>query len=637
MRDGVSLCVLLVDDGAAWAHALAEALGRWAGADDVRQIEDEAALEAALDTLSVDVVLTRETLGRMTGPAVLRLVKERRPECPVVLLAEGDEAAVGEAVRAGFDGAVAAALPDAARLLAMILVARELAAERAARRRTEQALRESEDRAHAVFESTGDGIIIIDARGTVVSANAAAGRLLGMDPSELVGRGLHEYRGQSFDESGAPLRYEQLPPVRALRGEPASLVKRLRTPNGREAIVRAASAPVRGSDGAIIGAVHIVHDVTEDHARARQAAQGARLRALGELAGGVAHDLNQYLSLVAGYGELALEALGRPTPDIESARDSIVTMIRGALNGGETVRRLLLFARPTPEGPPRAVDLADVLREVAKLTAPRWRDEAQQRGRPISVELEVEGDVTIHGWAGDLRETFANLLLNAIDALPEGGTIRLTARAQGGEVTAEVADTGIGVPPQHLDRLFEPFFSTKGEGGSGLGLAIVYGIVERHGGRISVESAPGRGTTFRLSFPPAAPAALSTGDSGPVQAARRFRILVVEDEPALALMLTRLLQTDGHEVTTAVSAEEALARLADQPADVVITDLGLGTGMNGWELAATLRARPNPPRIVLATGWGAEIDEQAAAERGVEAVLSKPFRLSDVRRVLAQF
>jgi CheY-like chemotaxis protein len=363
-------------------------------------------------------------------------------------------------------------------------------------------------------------------------------------------------------------------------------------------------------------------------------AQGAKLRSLGQLAGGVAHDLNQYLGLVVGYGDLAMEALDASQVNADSARDSVTTMIRAAVDGAEAVRRLLLFARPSVEGPASRVELDDVLREVAKLTAPRWRDAAQQQGRRISVDLEIVGEAAIDGWASDLREVFANLVLNAVDALPRGGTIRLSVRPTVDQIVAEVADDGIGMLPETRERLFEPFFSTKGEGGSGLGLAIVYGIVERHGGTIAVDSTPGRGTSFRLSFPAAArPEPPQVGDPDD-DVARTLRILVVDDEPALVTMLARLLGSDGHQVSVATSGEEALTILASAPIDVVISDLGMGAGMNGWELAEAVRKLPGRPHFILTTGWGAEIDEADAAARGVLAVVSKPYRLPDLRKIL---
>jgi PAS domain S-box-containing protein len=647
--EGTPLRILLVDD----TPGAEGYVSRWLGADlplaEVRQVPDAAGLSEALASDRYDVVITEAHLPWTAGLDVLRAVKERQPEHPVVMLtSRGNEDLAVSALQAGFDAYLRKGPDQGGRLAAAISAALETARERAARRRAEAALIESEARARAalaewrreatekslILENMLDAVIVTDREGRYVLVNASAGRLLGMDPSELLGVGLNEQPWQTFDEAGEPIRYEERPLVRALRGERASMVQRIRTVDGREVVARAASAPVRDESGAIVGAVHVVHDVTEDHARARQAAQGARLRSLGQLAGGVAHDLNQYLGLVVGYGDLAMQALAQDEPDIDGARDSLATMIRAAVDGAEAVRRLLLFARPSVEGPATRVDLDDVLREVAKLTAPRWRDAAQQQGRPISVVLEIEGDVAIDGWASDLREAFANLVLNAVDALPRGGLIRLAARARGREVVAEVADDGVGISAETRERLFEPFFSTKDDGGSGLGLAIVFGIVERHGGTIEVDSAPGRGTLFRLAFPAAAQPAAPDAGSPAADVARRLRIVVVDDELTLVTMLARLLASDGHDVTVATSAEEALAILAGSSADVVISDLSMGAGMNGWELADAVHALPTRPYFILTTGWGAEIDQDEAAGRGVRAVIAKPYRLPDLRQVL---
>jgi PAS domain S-box-containing protein len=486
-----------------------------------------------------------------------------------------------------------------------------------------------------MLEQMLEAVIVTDRDGRWTLANEAAGRLLGMDPKQLVGIGLDEQPWLTFDETGEPIAYERRPLVRALRGERANMVQRLKTADGRDVIIRAASTPVRDDRGEIIGAVHVVHDLTEDYARARQAAQGAKLRSLGELASGVAHDLNQYLGLVAGYGDLALEALSRATPGVEAAREALDTMVSAAVDGAEVVRRLLLFARPTLAGPAERVDLSDVMRDVLKLTQPKWRDASQLQGRRIVAELLIDGDVSIDGWPAALREAFANLVLNAVDALPSGGTLRLAAAHRDGSVIAEVIDDGIGMASEIRDRLFEPFFSTKGESGSGLGLSIVSGIVERHGGTIVVESEPGQGTTFRLTFPVATGAELFAPTLPPQASVSSRRILVVDDEPALGSMLARLLETDAHVVRIATSGAGALEILMTFNAEVIVSDLGLGPGINGWELAATVRGRQPRPYFILATGWGAELDADDAVTRGVDAIVAKPYRLPDFRRVLA--
>ena len=189
--------------------------------------------------------------------------------------------------------------------------------------------------------------------------------------------------------------------------------------------------------------------------------------------------------------------------------------------------------------------------------------------------------------------------------------------------------------PETRDRIFEPFFTTKGEHGLGLGLSMVFGVVGRQRGNVDVDSAPGQGTTFRLSFPAAAGEVENAETLEGLAPARSLRILAVDDEPDIANMVSLMLQPFGHQLSVANSGEEALEKLGQEPFDLVISDVGMGARMNGWELAERVRASFPGVRLVLATGWGAEIDQEDAAARGIDAVVSKPFRIADLQRVVA--
>jgi diguanylate cyclase (GGDEF)-like protein len=383
-------------------------------------------------------------------------------------------------------------------------------------------------------------------------------------------------------------------------------------------------------------------DVTErkDSEQQREAlAKTEKLRALGQMASGIAHDLNQSLLLIAGNGDMARKALDQPVADLTFAREALDTMTQAAVEGGETVKRLLTFGRAQPEGEAESVNLEAMLHEVARLTSPRWRDASQVEGRPISLDVDAEPDATIVGYTAGLRHALTNLVFNAVDALPGGGTIHLSARRQDDEVVVEVADSGLGMSPDVQARIFEPFFTTKGNRGTGLGLAQVFGIVERHAGRIEVLSAPDQGTTMRMYLPGAAAAAPALVRIAEPVATRRLRILAVDDEPLIGKMVSRLVRTGGHSVVIATSGEEALEHLRDDVFDVVLSDVGMGAGMNGWELAAHVQRQWPQLGFVLATGWGAQIDVAEARLKGVDAVLAKPYRpdelLNTLQRVCA--
>lgn len=400
-----------------------------------------------------------------------------------------------------------------------------------------------------------------------------------------------------------------------------------------------------------------------------QATRSERLRALGQMASGIAHDLNQSLAMIAGYSELGRRQLDRSlaagTIDSTAIGETFSIVGQAAVDGAETVKRLLTFVRSQPEGVKEQIDAGALLREVARLTAPRWSDATQAEGRPVSLHVDVDltqGPLVIEGWLASLRECLTNLVFNAVDALPAGGSIRLGAHRRGQQVLVEVEDTGVGMSAEVQARVFEPFFTTKGERGTGLGLAMVYGIVERHGGRVDLISAPGEGTTFRLwlpitlpqeettEFEPSAPTNSAAGQidpagelGGPVglaalepAASQPLAILAVDDQRPLADMVALMLRPHGHTVTVATSGEAALERLRTQRFDVVISDVGMGAGMNGWELADAVRLHYPDIRFYLATGWGAQISQEEAQSRGVVAVAAKPYRSEDLLRLLAE-
>jgi CheY-like chemotaxis protein len=284
------------------------------------------------------------------------------------------------------------------------------------------------------------------------------------------------------------------------------------------------------------------------------------------------------------------------------------------------------------------VDMAEVLRTVGRLTAPRWRDASQAEGRPIELTIDAEPDCVVDGSAAALREAITNLIFNAVDAMPTGGTIRLTARRRDDRIIVEVSDSGAGILPEIQSRIFDPFFTTKGEGGTGLGLPQVLAIVQRHGGTIDLDTESDRGTSFRLGFPASAQAAEGAAakvapQTPTARPKRSLRVLVVEDEQQLARMASLVLAQRGHQPTVATTGDEALGYLQEERFDLVISDLGLGPGKNGWDVAEAVRQHWSGTRFVLVTGWGAAIDPADARARGVDLVIAKPYRIADLRQV----
>ena len=245
----------------------------------------------------------------------------------------------------------------------------------------------------------------------------------------------------------------------------------------------------------------------------------------------------------------------------------------------------------------------------------------------------------VSGDPAELREALTNLILNAVDAMPDGGTLTLATRAEADTAVVTVADTGAGMTEEVKRRLFEPFFTTKGVKGTGLGLSLTFGIVSRHGGQIEVDSVPGTGTQFTLRFPvvsPAAGAALGRARAPVAEDARPARCLVADDEELVREMLSDLLAQAGHAVVAAASGAEAIERFRAEAFDLVLTDLGMAE-VNGWQVArACKELRPDVP-VLLVTGWGVELSAQELAAHGVDAVLAKPLRVDDLLAAVASF
>ncbi|MGD8238848.1 MAG: GAF domain-containing protein [Armatimonadota bacterium] len=361
----------------------------------------------------------------------------------------------------------------------------------------------------------------------------------------------------------------------------------------------------------------------------QQLLQSERLRALGEIASGVAHDFNNSLAAILGHTELMLSASPEGT-----ARTRLEIIDQAAHDAAATVRRIQDFARVGPRGDFLRVDLNEVVTDAVALTQPKWRDEAEAQGKRIQAVTDLGAHALVDGNAADLRSVLSNLIINAVDAMPEGGTVTVRTRRCESTAVITVSDTGMGMSEEDIARIFDPFFSTKGEGGLGLGLTVAYATVAAHGGSISVESEEGAGTTFHISLP-----AISTVEDEPADAAvataGRVRILVADDEAHVRSALIDALRADGHQVTECASGREAVALLGQETFDLVLTDLGM-PGVTGWDVAKAARASGNDPAVVLLTGWGDSITPEKLSRHGVQAVLAKPCRFAELRRVLTK-
>jgi signal transduction histidine kinase/ActR/RegA family two-component response regulator len=366
-----------------------------------------------------------------------------------------------------------------------------------------------------------------------------------------------------------------------------------------------------------------------------QLVRSERLRVAGELASGIAHEFNNVLAAILGRVQLLRRRAGQGTLAPDELGDALGILEVAAHDGAETVRRLRQFSGGSGTEPAGTVDLDAVIREAVEFTRPRWKHEVAGGREPIDLTVDSSPGIWVRGHATQLREVFTNLVLNAIDALPGGGHIRLSAAIDGATARAAVEDDGIGMSAETQRRAFEPFFTTKGVGGTGLGLSVVYGIVQRHGGTLEASSTPGAGTRIAVSFPTAEPIEAApppepmrvVGDD-----TRALSVMVVDDEPAVRELIRDILAVLGHRVTAHEGAEEALRAFRPGGCDLVLTDLGM-PGMNGWQLSQRLREADPNVAIVFVTGWGEELSADQVRRAGADDVIGKPFGIEDIERV----
>jgi signal transduction histidine kinase/ActR/RegA family two-component response regulator/uncharacterized membrane protein affecting hemolysin expression len=378
--------------------------------------------------------------------------------------------------------------------------------------------------------------------------------------------------------------------------------------------------------------------------------QQERLRALGQMASGIAHDINNAISPVALYTESLLER----EPNLSERARSYLVSIRQAIEDvADTVARMREFYRHRePQLVLAAIDLNHLAKQVVGMTRARWSDVPQERGIVINLQTDLASDLPkIMGAESEIRDALTNLIFNAVDAMPDGGTLTVRTRtltpisatqeiSAASSVAIEVCDTGVGMDSETRQRCLEPFFTTKGERGTGLGLAMVYGMVQRHSADLNIDSERGKGTTMRIVFAASSPLFSATAQFPQlVKPHQRLRILIVDDDPLLIKALRDTLEADGHTVTAAdggqagidafVAAEKQGTRFS-----VVITDLGMPY-VDGRKVAATIKGKSPSTPVIMLTGWGQRLLDENDVPEHVDRVLSKPPRIHELRAVLA--
>lgn len=362
--------------------------------------------------------------------------------------------------------------------------------------------------------------------------------------------------------------------------------------------------------------------------------QRHRMEALGRMTMGVAHDLNNLLSGLIGHIELLKEKAQRGDASSTAIHSSIHTIEKTAEDGAALIEKLQRYIREDTQKHFERVNLNSLIEDCITITQPYWYNEPRRQGIEIDVERSLDDIPDVMGAPSELREVFVNLILNAVQAMPDGGTITFeTHTTDRSAVCARVTDTGIGMSDEVQKNIFEPLFTTKGEQGTGMGLAASYGIIQEHEGTIDVQSEPSEGTTFTLSFPPADDSEPEQDQSEPeASETENVRVLVVDDEEMVRSIVTQLLTLNDHEVDRASCGDEALSMFDEHRYDIVFTDFGMPE-MTGAELAQKLHERNPDLPIILLTGY---TDTETAIEE-VNDILSKPFKLEELEATIQKY
>lgn len=507
---------------------------------------------------------------------------------------------------------------DGGKVMAVVCTARDLSE----LRKVEAVAREHQSLLNNILESARESIYAVDTDGRFKWCNTATLVGLGFKREEFIGRHLLDM----VYDADCELVERKL--QIALAGQAQTYEMRYFSHDGQLRYARVDNSPLV-VEGRTTGVLGIARDITEQKEERERAARADKLRALGQLASGVAHDFNNSLAAILGRAQL----LRRQLKDDALVRNLDIIQT-AAEDAAATVRRIQTFARKSPVREFELLNIRSLLNDAVEITRTRWENEARLRGLYYEVTLAAEHGLHTYGSASELREVFVNLIVNAVDAMPTGGKLAISCEVKENELRLKFADSGTGMPEDVRQKIFDPFFTTKGAQGTGLGLSVSYSIIERHEGAISVTSELGGGTVFTIDLP-AKDAAIAL-DAGGEELAEMppLSVLVVDDEAAVRETLADMLEALNHKVVLAQSGQDAVQKLAAAgDFDLVFTDLAMPE-MDGWETAREIRKRRPEMRIVLVTGYGPGTVPPAGEETLVDGIIGKPFDFNQVSEII---
>lgn len=569
-------------------------------------------------------------LPDIDGVELLEIVKKLDPDLSVIMMTA--YASVENAIKALNEGADAFVTKPFNIEELRAIVKKSIEKQRLSneKHRLENELKESLEKYMGLFENINDAVaVFMSPDGELGIYNTRFLGLCGYSEEDLKGKKFSEFIHPE-DIPGVQERFEK-----RIVGETVEDIYEIRmlNKNGELIYLEVGDRPYLQKDK-ILGVEVIMRDISERKKIEEQLIQSEKLRVMGQLASGVAHDFNNALAIILGNTELLAKQVDMLSP--EQIKKQLRVIEIAAIDAAETVRRIQEFTRIRADREFSKVDINEIVEEVKEMSKPRWKDHAQERG--INIELTTLLDKNlplIMGNPSELREVLTNIIFNSIDAMPQGGKIIIETKTHNKEVHILVNDTGVGIPKELKRKIFDPFFTTKGVVSDGLGLSIAYSIISRHGGIIDIESEEEKGTTITIKLPIPLELKEVAEKDITIKEVKRSNILVVEDEEMVRVILEQLLTQSGHNVFKASSGEEGLKLFHKGGIDLVFTDLGM-PGMSGWEVARSVKSKDSSIPVVLITGWGVQVDDEEVKKSGVDLIINKPFKLDQVLNIVAE-
>ena len=599
------LRVLVVEDSERDLELLLRALNQGGYVVKHQRVETAEAMRTALGEAEWDIVISDYSLPTFDGLEALATLRRSGIDLPFIIVSGtiGEDVAVGALLAGAGDflvkGQMARLIPAIERELREYQV-------RSARRRAEAALRESEARYRRIIETTNEGVMMLDASNLAIFANRRMGTLLGYEPAEILGRSIFDL---AHETSRAALALHLGQPSQ--NGVASQIETRLVRKDREDLWVLLDSTPLLDDDGRPSGTLVMVMDVTQRRQLEDQLRQAQKMEAIGRLAGGVAHDFNNLLSVILSYTNLVIGGLKSGDP----IRADLEEVEKAGERARELTHQLLAFSRKQVIEP-RHLDLNHVIREMERMVR-------RLLGESFDLSLLTDHQLgTVFADPGQVEQIVMNLVVNARDAMPEGGKITIETGnvdldqsyalahhdvRPGSYVLLAVTDSGSGIDPVILGRIFEPFFTTKDAGqGTGLGLSTVFGIVKQSGGHIWVYSERGKGTTFKIYLPrkDALPDPLSAAAPAPASLRGTETILLVEDEQQVRAAARVILRRQGYNVLEAQNGGEGflICERYQGKIDLLITDVVM-PHMSGKELATRLAGMRPEMRVLFLSGY----------------------------------